>query len=285
MNIRQVRKKIRSISNVKKISKAMEMVSAIKMRKAQELEVSGRPYRDSLDRIIQRVLRDFEAQSSLLAVSRPDFAKEKNLIIVITSNKGLCGAFNINLLRYVVSALNVEASDFITVGKKGAAFLSKFKSNILADFSSGKPQFEVSAIFNLALQKFLAGEYSKVILAYTKFISTLRSEPVLIEILPAKLESSNEPAARLDENYLIEPAAAQIVDSLLRSYIEEKIRGAIISSEATEHSSRMIAMKNATENASDVIYSFTLLRNKLRQEKITGELLDMITAKESVESS
>jgi F-type H+-transporting ATPase subunit gamma len=143
------------------------------------------------------------------------------------------------------------------------------------------------------LEKFLSHEYASVSLVYNKFISALQYNPVKETILPANFLSElsveaddhGQDVKNIREEYLIEPSAKSIVDVLLKSFVEDKIRGAVISNEAGEHSARMMAMRNATENASDIIYEMTLLRNKLRQEKITYELLDMITAKESVENN
>ena len=261
----------------------MQLVSAIKMRKAQTVAIEGRPYRQTLEDIISKVMGSLDITASQL-VATPDTNAQKNLIIFVSSNKGLCGAFNLNLQRYLVRNLDYKVADFITLGKKGAMFIGSLKKAIIADFSSKNPTAEVSAVFELAITKFLAGEYRHVYLVYSKFISTLRNETVSELLLPFDV-----PSAQFDKdsqsNYLIEPQDERMIDQLLKSYLEEKIRGAVMSSEAVEHSSRMIAMKNATDNATDVIYSLTLLSNKLRQTKITYELLDMVTAKESVENN
>lgn len=265
----------------------MQLVSAVKMKKAQQVEVDGRPYRDHLSEILGRVMPGIDLTGSVLTNAKTTDSN-KTLVIMISSNKGLCGAFNVSLFRFILKNLDVKKSDFITVGKKGASFVSRTAKSVVADYSVAKPLYEVPAIFQLALDKFLRGEYSRIQLVYNKFISTLRFETTMETLLPFeyKFEAQDEKnKISISNNYLVEPSSEEIVDQLLQSYIEEKIRGAIISSEAVEHSARMIAMKNATDNANDVIYNFTLLGNKLRQEKITGELLDMITAKESVEGA
>lgn len=288
MNVRQVKKKIKSISNVKKITKAMEMISGIKMKKAQTLEIEGRPYRNALQSIIEKIIPGVNAESSPLVKPPKRTEKDKTLCIFITANKGLCGAFNVTLFRFLLREFDYKSSDFINLGKKGSGFVGKMGRPIVADFSGSAGLSEVSAIFNLALTKFLSEEYSQVVIIYTKFISTLKSEAKMEVLLPISLDFSQPgetKAKKIGGDYLVEPSPNEILDYVLRSYVEEKIRGAIISSEAVEHSARMIAMKNATDNANDVIYNFTLLGNKLRQEKITNELLDMVTAKESVESN
>lgn len=286
MNLRVVKKKIKSIKNVKKITKAMQMVSAVKMRKAQAAEVESRPYRDGLTALIRKISSRIDpANAKILQVDTSN--AKKSLLIVVTSNKGLAGSFNSNVLRHVIKEdRNFSQTEFITVGSKGSQFLGRLKgTQIIADFSSNNFTNEVSAMFNLVIERYMTGDYKEIAIVYNQFISTLRSEVVEPVILPFNVEK--EHAADEDfanKEYIIEPSPKEILDQLLKSYIENKIRGALISSEAVEHSQRMMAMKSATDNATDLIGQLTLLSNRLRQEKITNELLDMITAKESVES-
>ena len=287
MNIRTIRKKIKSVTNVKKITKAMQLVSAIKMKKAQQVAIEGRPYQEEIEKIIKAVSPKIDSSLSPLISQPEDKIVRKNLAIVMASNKGLCGSFNFNLLRYIVKNTDFKNTDFIIVGKK-ANLLSKFSATIMADYSSNIPLNNVSALFEFALNKYLDRTYKKIDLYHNQFISTIHSNPVVTTLLPINFSQKAEVEAELKEKeteYLIEPNPKQIIDSLLRSFVEEKLRFALIQSEAGEHSLRMMAMKNATDNATDVIYNLTLVRNKIRQEKITSELLDMVTAKESVESN
>lgn len=285
MNLRQVRKKTKSIRNVKKITKAMELVSAIKMRKAQQTEVESRPYRETLTAIIQKLLPRVEKNSSAL-LQGSDNKSRKNLIVLISSNKGLCGSFNVNLYRYLTKKdIDFSDTDFVTVGTKGSQFAPRLGAKVLADFSKTKFLNEVSAIFSYIFERFREGNYKTISIVYNKYISAFKSEAVEEILLPLEWIEKEITAKALVGDYLIEPTVKEIIEPLLKNYLEEKIRGAIISSEAVEHASRMLAMKNATDNATDIIYNLTLIGNKLRQEKITNELLDMITAKESVEIS
>lgn len=288
MNLRQIRKKIRAVSNVKKITNAMQLVSAIKMRKAQQKAFEGKPYREFLSFIIQKVAASLieKSYSPLLSKSNP--LAQKDLVIFITSNKGLCGGFNFNLFRFLVKEVDFKKVDFVTVGKKGALFVKKMGGVVIADFSSQHEEDKVSAIFKTAFDLFFKGEYANVFLVYNRFLSTVRFEPVKKRIFPIKFEKEEFKVAEKKEvkkEYLIEPSPEKIIDSALRNMIEIEIYEALIESEAAEHSARMMAMKNATDNATDVIYNLTLLRNKVRQEKITYELLDMVTAKQSVEET
>jgi len=286
MNLRQIRKKIRSVSNVKKITRAMELVSAIKMRKSQQKAIEGKPYRELLSFIIEKIVASGleKSYSPLLSLANP--AAQKELIIFISSNKGLCGGFNFNLFRFLVKEVDFKKTDFITIGAKGSIFIEKMGGKVIADFSSSYQEDRVSAVFKTVLDLFFKGEYQNVYLVYNRFINTIKSEPVKRKILPISVDENK---FQLKENkssigeYLVEPSPEKIFDSVLRSLVEEELRQALIDSEAAEHSARMMAMKNATDNAQDVIYNLTLLRNRVRQEKITYELLDMVTAKESVE--
>jgi len=284
MNIRQVRKKIKSVSNVKKITKAMQLVSAIKMKKAQEQAVAGKSYRDNLEKIIWRLTSNLSPElSPLLSVSGQ--TRKKQLVILVSSNKGLCGAFNFNLFRFTAKEFKFEEVDFISIGKKAAMFVSRMGGKVVADFSEGNLLESVSAIFQTVLQLFLEDKYQEIVIAYNRFVNTIRYEPEKKVLLPVILEDVQKTDFPIHGEYVVEPSPEQIIDSLLRSFVEGGIRSAIIESNASEHSARMIAMKNATENAEDVIDNLIFLRNKIRQEKITYELLDMITAKTSVESS
>lgn len=282
MNLRSVRKKTRSVSNVKKITQAMQLVSAVKMRKAQEAALEAKPYQEFLTKSIQRFTHKLEPNISQLLDPLPN-AKKRKLIIVISSNKGLCGAFNFNLIRTIVKEEDLKNCDFVVVGKRGATLINQFGGKILADFSSNFPLDNVSAIFTFVLQKYLSAEYNSVAIYFNRFISTLKYEPSQEKLLPFKATAETVERG-LNDLYTVEPDAESIVDSLLKSYVEEKVRFSLLENEAGEHSARMITMKNATDNATEVIYSLISLGNKLRQQKITYELLDMITAKESVES-
>ena len=283
MNVRQVKKKTKSVSNVKKITRSMQLVSAIKMKKAQQAAVEARPYQEHLELVIKKVMAKVSSIKSPLLVTHAK-SDSKDLVIVLTGNKGLCGSFNIDLFRYLAHNVDIKNTKFITIGKKGAQFISKTGGDIIADYSSSTPLNNVSAVLKLGVEAFMDGTYKRVFVLYNSFISTIKTESTLAQLLPYKLEFKQKIEEKEFIEYIIEPSPEQIIERILRSFVEEKMRNAIIQSEAGEHSARMIAMKNATDNANDVIMNLTLLGNKLRQEKITGELLDMITAKESVET-
>lgn len=291
MNFRQVKKKIKTVRNVKKITNAMQMVSAVKMRKAQQAALEGREYRQILDAILQKVISN---TSDLKEMSIPwlrDTEGEKTLSIIITSNKGLCGSFHSNLFKHILSKGDMNDTTYVTMGQKGAQFVSAVGGKVYIDFSNQMPFVDnVSAVFTAIEEQFLSGEFAKVTITYNKFINSLRSEPVTEQLLPVEniqlledADKDNKLDKELSSDYIIEPTVSELLGPLVQDYIKERIRSAIADSEAAEHSARMMAMKAATDNAGEVIYSLTLLGNKLRQSQITNELLDMVAAKESSE--
>lgn len=284
MNLRILRKKIKSIANVKKITRAMQLVSAVKMKKAQQEAIETIPYRTFLEKIILKSMSQVDKAHSPLLSSKTN--NNKYLYIVISSNKGLCGFFNFSIFKFINNQIDLKNSEFIVLGKKAANFISKIGGKIIADFSTINFNNAVSPIFTEALKKFLIGDYEMVFLIYNHFISATKFETIKTQLLPTTISyiKKVETKEKINE-YLIEPDPKTVIDEVLKNLIEEKIRGAIIESQAAEHSARMLAMKNATDNAGEIIYNLTLLRNKVRQEKITNELLDMVSAKISVESN
>lgn len=283
MNLRAVRKKTKSVKNVKKITKAMQMVSAVKMKKSVTEESDGRPYRNGLYEILSSVAGKIDISHSRLLQPSPS-TSTKDLIIYVSANKGLCGSFHVNLLRYVIKHVNLHEAEFVTLGSKGAQLISRFDKDIISDYSTGHPMAQTGAIFDQAVSSFLSGKYRSIKVLYNQYLSPTRAEVKLDQLLPLAIAPEKKQQTATAE-YLIEPSPSVLIEPLLKSIIEERIRGAVISSQAVEHSMRMMAMKSATDNATDVIYNLTLIGNKLRQTKITSELLDMITAKESVEAN
>ena len=285
MNLRQLKTKIHSIQNVGQITKAMQLVSAVKMKKAQSKAVAGKPYRDALKETIANIAQVATISANPLAIVNPKAKRE--LVIVISSNKGLCGVFNYNLLKHIHVVVQNKPDNFdcIVVGQKAQQFLVRYGVSIIADFSKDLPfESSVSALFRMVRKEFLLGHYARVSILYNKFISSLVYEPTREVLLPLSEVTipTQIPVVHKVHDYVIEPELNEVLTGLLNFYIEHKIRGAIQESEASEHSARMIAMKNATDNAHELVHDMTLLRNSLRQERITNELLDMNTARLAV---
>ncbi len=278
-NTRDIRRRIKSVKNTAQITKAMQMVAASKMRKAQQAALAGHPYSEVLNRVLVS-LRDLVTETAhpLLEV-RP---VKKALVLLVTSDKGLCGALNTNVLREA-STLDVNTTEFVASGKKGASFLARTGRNMIADFAlPDSPTFlQTKAISKFCLEKFLSGEVDQVSVLYPKFVNTLTQKPVLVPLLPI----SKEVAAGHDHDdksagaqFLFEPDSDEVLNAVLPYYFHFTVFQMILDARASEQSARMVAMKSATDNAKGLVKDLTLEYNKARQASITTELLEITTA-------
>lgn len=283
-NIRLIRRRIKSADNISQITRAMEMVAASKMKKAQQQAILGKPYAAKIYNAVQELGRHIDKKFHPLLSSQD--LSGKLLIILISTNKGLCGGLNTNLFRNITAWIGKEKdADYISVGKKGQSFLVKQRKNLIADFSQKTPFTEsVPALTQLLVDGFIKGTYREIWLSYNTFLTALKQIPTRKMILPItefeKTETSTE--TKFSE-FVIEPGPDDVLKNLLPHYLENQIRAAIYEAEASEHSARMIAMKNATDAATDFMNELTLLYNKARQEKITYEIADLVTARLAVE--
>ncbi len=274
--IREIKKRITSVKNTAKITKAMEMVAASKMRKAQERALQARPYADKM----MEVLGDLAAQPKVgdwihpLLLERP---VKKIAVVQMTSNKGLCGGLNANVNKLVAGfILNQDVPvEIVAVGKKGLEFMSRAGREIRAEFTaiSDRPYIdEALPVARIVIDAYSDGEVDQVFLAYPKFRSTALQQPVMEQLLPIL-------AAKIPEGknveYIYEPDAREVMSDLLPRYIEMEIYHALLETIASEQSARMVAMRNATDAAIEMVESLTLKYNKARQEQITTELLDI----------
>ena len=279
--IREIRKRIGSIKNTQKVTHAMELVAAAKMRKAQMRALASRPYSINLNEILQQVRLNTRFKDKLFLENDA----QSEMIILVTSDRGLAGGLKINLFREIL-ANEPKNPVFVTVGKKALTFAARVKGEILASFESEeKPQIELSKfITKLAIDNFLEGSVSKVSLLYPHFESAIKQPPRWIQVLPidpGKLfgdESKKEGADSYNDTVLFEPTASQILKKILPHHVSTQIYQVLVEATASEHSARMIAMKNATDAAGDLIDDLTLTFNQARQEAITKELLDITTA-------
>ena len=284
-NTQDIRRRIKSIRNTAQITKAMQMVAASKMRKAQQHALAGRPY----SQILNRVLVSLESRTDpllhpLLQV-RP---LKKELVVIISTDKGLAGALNTNLMREATN-LPLEQTVFVTTGRKGRQFVARTKRELLADFElkDAPTILETKAISKFCVEKFLSGEVDKVTVLYTHFINTISQRPVaqtLLPISPLAFETATAGGATSDGvkdpmlEYTFEPSAQAVLDFMLPYYVQYQVFQMILDARASEHSARMVAMKNATDNANQFIKDLTLEYNKMRQASITTELLEIATA-------
>ncbi len=283
-NIRLIRRRIKSVQNITQITKAMEMVAASKMRKAQEKANLGKPYADRIYQATKELATHTEKKfHPLLSLGN---SKGKTLAILVSSNKGLCGSLNTNLFRLVNQwTSETKDIDFVTLGKKGQNFVVRTGKQLIADFSQAQTFTEVvPSTTSFLVDGFLNGTYKEVYLIFNTFLTAFRQVPTKKIILPiSSLGQEEKPEENKFTEFVIEPNVADLLEHLLPHYIENQVRSAVLEAEASEHSARMMAMKNATDAASDLMIDLTLIYNKARQEKITNEIADMVTARMAVQ--
>jgi F-type H+-transporting ATPase subunit gamma len=282
-NTQDIRRRIKSIRNIGQLTKAMQMVAASKMRRAQQQALAGRPYAGLMNKVLVSLQKRTDPRLHPLLDIR-DVKKE--LLLIISTDKGLAGALNTNLFR---EAANFDSTKtvFVVTGKKARQFVARTKRQMLADFElKDSPIFvETKAISKFCTEKFLNHEVDKVSVVYTHFINTVNQRPVVQTLLPISafdLPKKHEESASEDVDpmlgYVFEPSAELVLDAVLPYYIQYEVYQMILDARASEHSARMVAMKNATDNAKEFIKDLTLEYNKMRQASITTELLEIATA-------
>ena len=276
-NVRTIRRRIRSVQNTAKITKAMQMIAASKMRRAQQLSIAGRPYSEKM----RTVLADLASQAGEDEQSHPLLQKrdvKRVQIVHITPDRGLCGGLPSNLNRSAGQFILDRESpvSILSVGRKGRDFMARTGRDLRAVFTDlgDRPSLEDTLpIARLAMEDYIGGLADEVYLSYGVFVSTATQRPTMQRLLPV------EPA-ELDPGqavgYIYEPQSLQVLGELLPRFVEMQIYHAMLESVASEHSARMVAMQNATDAANDMIDGLTLLLNKVRQESITKELLDIV---------
>jgi F-type H+-transporting ATPase subunit gamma len=285
-SLRDLRRRIKSIKNTAQITKAMQMVASAKMRKAQMAAVAGRPYAQLMNEVLSAATAGAGEFSHPLMEVREG---NRRAVILITTDKGLCGALNTNLLREA-GRLEPGTTVFISAGKKGAQWAARLKRELGAEFLyKDTPAFaDARAISKFAQQMFLEGKVDRVDVLFTNFISTINQRPEQRPLLPIgrlqKLQAGvngENSAAELEpvgKEYQFEPAPAKLLGDLLPQYVNYQVYQYLLEAKASEHSARMVAMKNATDNAKGIIKDLSLEYNKLRQANITKELLEITSA-------
>jgi F-type H+-transporting ATPase subunit gamma len=283
---RDIRRRIKSVKNTSQITKAMQMVAASKMRKAQQSALAGRPYAALMNEVLAEVVYNAGDFSHPLMEKR---GGNKRAIIIVTTDKGLCGALNANLLREAAK-FDKESTVYIAAGKKGSQFIARTKRKLAAEFSyKDAPLFgEARAISKFAREMFTKGEVDRVDILFTSFISTLSQRPDSMQLLPVgeikgavagvHTQAQGEKLTRGTLEYEFEPSPDEVLGELLPHYVNFQIYQILLEAKASEQSSRMVAMKNATDNAEQLIKDLTIEYNKLRQANITKELLEISTA-------
>ena len=275
---REIRRRINSARNIKQITRAMQFVAASKLRRAQESTLAARPYRDTLDEVIADLAVVLSGEDHPLLATRNLEGDHKRLIVIITSDRGLAGALNTNTVRFIAREITEHGGDLkvATVGRKGRDAMRRARVPIAAHFEGfgDRPAFaDVLPLARLVTDDYVAGVYDRVDVVYSRFVSTLVQKPVIDRLLP--VEPSEDTSGIPGNQFLFEPNPADFLRALLPRYIATRIFQAVLESKASEESSRMVAMKNATENAQELIEDLTLSYNKVRQANITREMVEI----------
>ncbi|OUC05827.1 ATP F0F1 synthase subunit gamma [Litorilinea aerophila] len=277
---REIRRRIRSVKNIAQVTKAMEAVSAAKMRKAQSQVLATRPYAQQAREVLSYIARlpNIENELNPLIQSRP---VKRTGILLITADRGLAGGFNANVIRRAAAFMRerrragVEV-EVVTVGRKGRDWLLRYDPAVRAEFT-GMPDsptsYDIGPIARVLIDDFTQGHFDEVVMVYTDFVNTLRQEPVVQKLLPIE---PAEPSVTMAPEYIFEPSPEAVLSRVLYGFTEVQILQALYESIASEHSARMVAMRNATDAANELIDTLTLTYNKARQEGITSELMDII---------
>ena len=278
---RDIRRRIGAVRNIKQITRAMQFVAASKLRRAQEATLASRPYSDKLDEVLADLAAVLGGEDHPLLAERES---GKRLIILITTDRGLAGPLNTNTIRFAAREITQHQGDLsvVTVGRKGRDAMRRSRVPLEAHFAGfgDRPSFaDVIPLARLVSDGFLDGSVSTVDIIFTRFVSTLVQRPASDRLLP--VEPTEDTEGIPGGQFIFEPNPAAVLTQLLPRYVATRLFQAVLESKASEESSRMVAMKNATENAEDLISDLTLSYNKVRQANITREMIEIATGAEA----
>ena len=283
-SLRDIRRRIKGVKNIRQVTRAMNMIAAARLRRAQQKAESARPYADRLAEILQDVMA-----SSGGAAKHPLMAKRdvsKIALVVITADRGLCGAFNAGIIREAQRFLREQKMpvELITVGRKGRDYFQRLGCTIAQHFTQPSRDVRLEEVGNVSkrlITDYGTAKYDQVFFAYAKFASVLKSQPSVVQLLPFEKPASADRNAKTA--YQFEPDAEELLGTLLPQYVEVLIYRAIVESLASEQAARMIAMKAATDSASDMITGLTREYNNARQASITNQLLEVVSGADALE--
>jgi F-type H+-transporting ATPase subunit gamma len=289
---REMRLRIKSVKNISQVTRALEAVSAAKVRKAIQALTATRSYATKAWQVLRHITNQpgsLNLHPLLTARANPKNA----LVIVMTADRGLAGAYNTNIIRYVLQRFDKYRLPvkYITVGRKGRDLLLRMRKPVLADFSNlpAAPKFSsVSAIGRLVVDDFIKGEVDEVFLIYTDFVNMARQVTTMKKLLPLEIENAQqlvqefEPLTGAAAAYEFEPDQKEILDEMIPRFTALQIYQAILESQASEHAARMVAMRNATDNAKELVGALQLEYNKVRQQTITNDILDIVGGAEAL---
>ena len=289
---RDIVRRIDSIKNTQKITKAMQVVAATRLRRAQQAVQAARPYAEKMVEVLQTTTERATEYKHPFLVRREG---KRAVMVLVTTDRGLCGAINVNNIRAGTRFMQENYPDhprYVTIGRKGRDFLLRYRREVIAEVSgiSDRPSVaEILPVITVALDEYTKGNTDAVVLCYAKWVSTMRQEPTVQTLIPAVIPQREErhgaqPAGpRAD--YIYEPDPESVLDGLLPRYVETQIFQAVLENKASEYSAKMIAMQNATSAAGDLIKALTLYANKVRQAGITTELMEIVSGAEAMRAA
>lgn len=286
---REIRRRIKSVSNIEQVTRAMEAVAASRMRRAQQMVLASRPFAEKAFDILHYMAR-LPVLEHELGTLLQERAVGKACVVLYTGDRGLAGGFNANVIRAAadeVAALRETGAEVcaVTVGRKGRDWFRRFDPILHASFEGlpdGPGRTDIAPITRVLIDGFLEGEFDRVDLVYTDFVNTLVQRPVTVRLLPV---TPAEPSVAMAPDYLFEPDPQTVLQRAIFEFTEVQILQALYESLASEHSARMVAMRNASEAANELLEDLTLRYNKARQENITSELMDIVGGKSALEQA
>ncbi len=283
---RDIVRRIDSIKNTQKITKAMQVVAATRLRRAQQAVQAARPFAEKMVEVLQTTTERATEYRHPFLVRREG---KRAAMVLVTTDKGLCGAINVNNIRAATRYMNEhypQDQRYVTIGRKGRDFLLRYRRSVIAEVSgvSDRPTVaEILPAVTVALEEYTKGNVDAVLLCYAKWVSTMRQEATVMTLIPAEIparEKGESSGPRAD--YIYEPDPESVLDGLLPRYVETQVFQAVLENKASEYSAKMIAMQNATNAAGDLIQALTLYANKVRQAGITTELMEIVSGAEAM---
>jgi F-type H+-transporting ATPase subunit gamma len=275
---REIRRRIGSVTNIKQITRAMQFVAASKLKRAQDATLQSRPYADKIDEVLADLASVLGEEEHPLLAQRTEGTRA---VVLLTTDRGLAGSLNTNTIRFVAQLVTEHEGDLkmVTVGRKGQGAMRRAHVPIAASFDGfgDRPNFaSVVPLARLLTDDYVAGEYSVIDLVYPRFISTLTQRPIVDRLLPVEPSDTGTQGIP-GRQFIFEPDPAEVLRQLLPRYVATRVFQAVLELTASEQSARMVAMKNATENAQELIEDLTLTYNKVRQTNITREMIEIAT--------
>ena len=284
-----IRRRIRAVKSTRQITKAMKAISASRLRKAQEAMTGARPFANQMERVLGGLARQVDTSAHPLLTQRdPSAPARPTLVIVVSADKGLCGGFNTNIVKQageVIANASGAGVSLGLVGKKGREFFARRRFDVrfeLVNIFASLKYAHAQAIAREAVAAFIGGEVDSVVVVYNEFKNVLQQQVVVNQVLPIKPLVVGDTGGEQLPEYLYEPDPAKIFDSLIPRHVEVQFYRALLESAAAEHAARLTAMEAATKNASEMIADLTLYMNKVRQAKITGEIIEIVSGAEAL---